>query len=144
MEGNEALPPHFYVAEAKETKNPSIYCFKHMTRFFLFCLLSQVRPTHYKMSYCHLVAASDTSLGISSMYTLDTGVSYLPVVSFTSWMIRGLRVTIPAPRGRKSLLQRKKWFGEGYTHRDAQLPLHCQANSHLCQWHIHATDKTLH
>lgn len=36
------------------------------------------------------------------------GVSYLPLLSFTSWMIRGLRVTIPVPRGRKSLLQRKK------------------------------------
>lgn len=52
--------------------------------------------------------------------------SYLPVVSFTSWMIRGLRVTIPVPRGRKSLLQRKKRFGEGHarttTQRDPQLP----------------------
>lgn len=52
------------------------------------------------------------------------GVSYLPFVSFTSWMIRGLRVTIPVPRGRKSLLQRKKRFGEGYAHAHAHKETH--------------------
>lgn len=65
------------------------------------------------------------------------GVSYLPLLSFTSWMIRGLRVTIPVPRGRKSLLQRKKriWrrihtHARRHTNRRTT-SLYCQANLHL-------------
>lgn len=43
------------------------------------------------------------------------GVSDLPVLAFSSWRIRGLRVTIPEPRGRKSLSWKKKKQRKIYT-----------------------------
>lgn len=45
----------------------------------------------------------------------------LPVLALSSWRIKGLRVTIPDPRGRKSLLERKSWIKEVYTHKHTLL-----------------------
>lgn len=98
--------------------------------FVVFLNCPEVKTVEIELSYCHLVAAFGTSTGTRSacdvvhIHTCK-GVSYLPVGSFTSWMIRGLRVTIPVPRGRKSLLWRKKRFAEGlHTHAHARKETH--------------------
>lgn len=38
---------------------------------------------------------------------VNMSVSYLPVLPLSSWRIKGLRVTIPEPLGRKSLLEKE-------------------------------------
>lgn len=89
--------------------------------------VNAMHPAILLLLYYHTATCWQILIQATITFNPCTMCACLPVLAFNSWRTKGLRVTIPEPRGRKSLLEKET---HSYKHK-GNLRLAADATSHL-------------